>query len=261
MKNNPIRVLCVFSTLNRGGAESMCMNLYRNIDHGKVQFDFVKHTTAIGDFEEEIVSKGGRIFEAPRYKVYNQLSYQNWWKQHLNAHPEHQIIHGHFDSISAIYFSVAHEKGRVSIGHSHNTSMVARGIEKIIRLKHLKAVEKYSDYCFACGHDAGKWLFPHKEFTVLNNAVDTDRFAFNQLSREHLRTEFGLENAFLVGTIGRITPQKNPDGMVEIVKSICTKRDDARFLWVGTGELEDEAKAQVRAEGLEEKVIYIWQNN
>jgi len=37
------RVLCVFGALDRGGAETMCMNLYRAIDRTKIQFDFVKH--------------------------------------------------------------------------------------------------------------------------------------------------------------------------------------------------------------------------
>lgn len=256
MEKQPIRILCVFSRLDCGGAETMCMNLYRQIDRSKVQFDFIKHTPSIGAFEEEILALGGQIYEAPQYVISNHISYQKWWSDHLQAHPEHQIVHGHFFTISPIYFSVARKLNRITIGHSHATEQQKKGLKTKLKKCIQKHTEEYSDYCFACGYDAGKWLFPHKEFTVLNNAVDTDRFAFNQLSREHLRTEFGLENAFLVGTIGRITPQKNPDGMVEIVKSICTKRDDARFLWVGTGELEDEAKAQVRAEGLEEKVIF-----
>lgn len=251
-----IRILCVFSRLDRGGAESMCMNLYRHMDRTRVQFDFVKHTPDIGVFEEEILALGGMIYEAPKYRVHNHVQYCRWWKKHLSKHPEHRIIHGHYFTISPIYFEIVREYGCKTIAHSHCTPPQSIYWYTKIKLQILKKIEAYADYCFACGHDAGKWLFPHKEFTVLNNAVDTDRFAFNQLSREHLRTEFGLENAFLVGTIGRITPQKNPDGMVEIVKSICTKRDDARFLWVGTGELENEAKAQVRAEGLEEKVIF-----
>ena len=98
----PIRVLCVFSTLDRGGAESMCMNLYRHIDRDKVQFDFVKHTPLKGSFEDEIISLGGRVFEAPRYRMYNHIQYARWWKRHLDKHPEHIIIHGHFFSISAV---------------------------------------------------------------------------------------------------------------------------------------------------------------
>ena len=52
MVKTPIRVLCVFSTLDRGGAESMCMSLYRHLNRDIVQFDFVKQTTKIGAFEK-----------------------------------------------------------------------------------------------------------------------------------------------------------------------------------------------------------------
>ena len=62
----PIRILCVFGSLDRGGAETMCMNLYRHIDRTKVQFDFVKHTDKACAFDEEIKSLGGRIYSAPR---------------------------------------------------------------------------------------------------------------------------------------------------------------------------------------------------
>ena len=40
----PIRVLHVLGRLNRGGSETMVMNIYRNIDRSKVQFDFIIHT-------------------------------------------------------------------------------------------------------------------------------------------------------------------------------------------------------------------------
>ena len=52
--SSPLRVLCVVSTLDRGGAETMIMNLYRNIDRSKVQFDFVENTDEKGIFEDEI---------------------------------------------------------------------------------------------------------------------------------------------------------------------------------------------------------------
>ena len=81
--DKPIRVLCVFARLDRGGAESMCMNLYRKIDRTKVQFDFVKHTETTGDFEEEINLLGGRVYTAPRFKIYNYISYAKWWCKHL----------------------------------------------------------------------------------------------------------------------------------------------------------------------------------
>lgn len=39
-KQEPIRVLQIVGRMDRGGIETMIMNLYRNIDRNKVQFDF-----------------------------------------------------------------------------------------------------------------------------------------------------------------------------------------------------------------------------
>ena len=62
MKGSVIRVLQVFTILNRGGAESMIMNYYRNIDRDKVQFDFLVHRPERGAFEDEI-GMGGKYTE------------------------------------------------------------------------------------------------------------------------------------------------------------------------------------------------------
>ena len=60
--NYPIRVLMLFTILNRGGAESMVMNYYRAIDRSKVQFDFVVHREEKGDYEDEITALDDRIY-------------------------------------------------------------------------------------------------------------------------------------------------------------------------------------------------------
>ena len=38
------RILHIIGRMNVGGAETFIMNVYRNIDRDKVQFDFVIHT-------------------------------------------------------------------------------------------------------------------------------------------------------------------------------------------------------------------------
>lgn len=58
----PIRVLQIFTIMNRGGAESMIMNYYRNIDRDKVQFDFLVHRKGKAAFDDEIKSLGGKIY-------------------------------------------------------------------------------------------------------------------------------------------------------------------------------------------------------
>ena len=47
MTTEPVRVLNLFTIMNRGGAETMVMNYYRNIDRSKVQYDFMVHRQAV----------------------------------------------------------------------------------------------------------------------------------------------------------------------------------------------------------------------
>ena len=252
-----IRILCVFSELNCGGAETMCMNLYRRIDRSKIQFDFIKHGPRKGAFEEEICSLGGRIYEAPRYQIYNHRSYCAWWRQHLKDHPEHQIVHGHYFSISAVYFKVAHKMGRITVGHSHSTSVSrANWWETQLKRMFCKRIERYADYCLACSQAAGHWLFPHRKFTVLANAVDPKRFSHQPKVAEEVRIEYNLGRDFVIGTVGRIESVKNPIGVVAIFRALCKKEPNVHLLWVGDGSLRGDVENALAQAGLSNRVVF-----
>jgi glycosyltransferase involved in cell wall biosynthesis len=256
--NQPIRVLCVFAGLDRGGAESMCMNLYRKIDREKVQFDFVKHTATIGAFEEEIKALGGRIYEAPQYKIYNHIKYCTWWKKHLINHPEHKIIHGHYFTISKVYFKVAKEIGRITIGHSHSTKSNKVNLRRMLQICIMKNIERYTDYAFACSQKAGEWLFPNMKFEILNNAIDTKKFVFDEAKREKIRNELGInDECFVVGTVGRLTYPKNPLGIIDIFHEIKMRNENSLLLWVGDGELRTEIEEKIKKDALEKDIMML----
>lgn len=261
MENKPKRILCVFSTLDRGGAETMCMNIYRHIDRSKIQFDFVKHTKAIGDYENEIEELGGKIYSAPRYRIYNSLSYKKWWKKFFKSHPEYKIIHGHFFSISAVYFSVAQKCGLVTVAHSHCTMglQVDSFIGKVKRILHdalISKIEKHSDYCLACSQEAGEWIFKTKKFEVLNNAIDTNEFVFNNSIRQDYRKKLGINpDELVVGTVGRIMRQKNPEGVIEIFSRIHSINQNTKLLWVGDNLSKELVDKKLKENNIEEDVI------
>lgn len=240
--NEPIRVLCVFSRLDRGGAESMCMNIYRNIDHSKVQFDFIKHTSDIGAFEDEIKSMGGRIYEAPGYRVWNHIFYCAWWCKHLKSHPEHQIIHGHYFTISPIYFKVAKKYGRRTVGHSHSMKGNVMHLPFLIKMLILRNIGKYTDHAFACSEESGKWVFHNKKFIVLNNAIEAKKFSYNPVIRKEVQSELGIEGYPVVGIVGSLIPVKNPLEVVRIFKSLSSKQPLMRLLWIGDGYMREEIK-------------------
>lgn len=257
--SQPIRVLCLFSVLSRGGAETMCMNLYRKIDKKKVQFDFVKNSSIVGAYEDEIKKLGGKIFKAPKYKIYNHLDYIRWWKKHFKNHPEHKIIHGHYFTIAPIVFKLAHKFERITVGHAHTSKPKYKKFKLTNLLKELlvKKIEEHSDFCFACSKDSGEYFYKNKEFVILNNAIDSQKFEFDSDMRNKVRQELNLdETNFVVGTVGSFTGVKNPMFTVEIIKHLAKETDKLQFVWVGDGDLKNQVIEELDKSSLKDRVIF-----
>lgn len=233
----PIRILCVFSVLDYGGAETMCMNLFRRIDRNRVIFDFVKHCDRQCEYDEEILSLGGRIFTAPSYRTVNAFEYNLWWKKHLESHPEHIIIHSHYFTIAGKFLKIAKKYGRITISHSHNTGVRGKGLAKYYKRYLSAQAEEYADYCFACSESAGNWLFKNKPFIVLKNGIEAKRFALDEHVKNEVQRELNIHGHPVIGTVGSFMEVKNPKGIIRIFEEILKKNPNAQLLWVGKGPL------------------------
>ena len=261
LSGKPIRVLCVFGSLDRGGAETMCMNLLRNIDRSKVIFDFVKHTEREGAYEKEIKGLGGRIYTCPPLRVKNYFEYVKWWRRHFINHTEHYIVHGHMFTTAGLYFKEAHRLGRKTIGHSHcaNTNQAQSGrnvMELFVRQKLRDMVTIYSDYRFACSFEAGQLLFPHDKFEVVPNAIDSAQFLFDPCKRNRIRTEFSInDDCRLLAVVGRISEEKNPLGIIKLCRIIESKNNNWKLLWCGSGEMKDIVEEKIYDYGLNNHII------
>ncbi len=257
----PIRVLCVMSTLGRGGAETMVMNLFRNIDRDSVVFDFVKHSHGKDAYEDEITALGGKIYEAPRYKVYNHLSYKKWWKRFFSEHPEYKIIHGHYFNFSSVYFKIAKKFNRITVGHSHSTEIPKEAVTNKIINKvtcyYISKIEKHSDYCLACSSKAGSWMFPNKKYDLLKNAIAVDKFRYERDVATQVREEFKLEDSFVVGTVSRFNIEKNPWGLLDIFYRIHAKSPESKMLWVGEGPYKEEIISKAKEYGIYDSILFL----
>lgn len=251
----PIRILQVFGRMDRGGAESMIMNIYRNIDRSKVQFDFVVHTDDKCHFDEEIYRLGGEIYHVPKYTIKNHFSYIKAWNEFFKKHHEYKIIHGHMYSIASVYLSVAKKHGLITIAHSHNTSN-GTGMNKIIRQIYRMPINKCSDYKFACGIEAGKWLFRTKDFKVINNAIDVKQYKYNEEIAREYRAKLNISDKFVIGHVGRFQEQKNHEFLIDVFYEIQKQREDAVLLLVGDGGLRPQIEEKVEKLGINEKVIF-----
>lgn len=257
---NSLRVLHVLGGLNRGGAETMVVNLYRNIDRSKVQFDFIVHTEDKCDYDDEIKSLGGRIYRLPRYTGKNHYQYKEAWRSFFQKHTEYRIVHGHMRSTAAIYLRIAKQYGLITIAHSHNTSS-GTGFSATVKNIMQYPIRYIADYFFACSKNAGIWLFGEKvcqkeNFMLLYNSIDTKKFIYDNNKRKEKRREFQIEDKFVIGHVGRFHTQKNHKFIVDIFKEIHDKDKSSVLMLVGDGDLRQQIKKKVDDLGLVNSVIF-----
>ena len=260
--SKPIRVLHVIGIMNRGGAETMIMNLYRHIDRSKVQFDFVENSSEPAVFDEEILSLGGRIFRCPHYNGKNHFTYVKWWNDFFKTHPkEYPIVHGHLGSTASIYLSVAKKYGAYAIAHSHSSGTDHSLHANLYQILSYNA-RNVADYFFACSEAAGKERFGSKvvsgdHYAVLNNAIDVNRFSYNPSVRNAVRDELGIgQIQLVVGHIGRYTKEKNHEFILKIFSELKKMDSNARLLMVGDGTLRTHIMQMAEQASLSSDVIF-----
>ena len=258
MGNNSIRILHVIGIMNRGGAETMIMNLYRNMDRTRVQFDFVENEGEEAALDEEIRMLGGRIYRCPRYRGKNHLAYKKWWDTFFENHRgEYPVVHGHIGSTAAIYLSIAKKYGAYTIAHSHSA-----GEGSVLYRLYAYPTRYVADYFIACSRDAGVSRYGEKigndrnRCKVLNNAIDAQKFVCNPEIGKKIRNALRIESdTLVVGHVGRFVDAKNHLFLIEVFEHIHKRHANSVLLLVGDGELRSKVEMAVSEKDLENAVI------
>lgn len=251
-----IRILHVVTYMGRGGLETMIMNYYRQMDRTKVQFDFLVHRDFRADYDDEIERLGGRIYRIGRLIPWSG-AYQRALDAFFAAHPEYRVVHVHQDCLSAVILKAAKKHGvPVRIAHSHNSSQ-DKNLKYLLKLYYKRQIPTYATALFACGKDAGDWMFGGKPYTVVNNAIDAAQYRYRQARACEVRQALGIaEDAFVVGHVGRFSPVKNHTFLLDVFNELCRADERAVFMLVGDGELRKSMEDKAKAMGLEDRVLF-----
>lgn len=249
-----IRILQVVTHMNRGGLETMIMNYYRHMERSKVQFDFLVHRDAQAAYDDEIESLGGIIHRLPMLNPFSK-SYLDTLDSFFKQHPEYKVIHVHQDCMSSVILKAAKKNNiQVRIAHSHSSSQ-DKNLKYLIKLYFKRSIPKYATDLFACGKEAGDWMFNGAPYQVLSNAIHSEGYTYNNQIKKTKRSELGFQNNELViGHVGRFCYPKNHTFLIDVFSSILKKRN-AKLLLVGDGELRKEIEEKVHSLGLDDSVI------
>lgn len=242
--------------MDRGGTETLLMNLLRVWDRNRLQVDIVEQTQRRCDYDDEIEALGSKIYRCPTISPKNLRQYRMWWRAFFREHPEYRIVHGHSRGSAPLYLSEANRANRVTIMHCHNNSY-GKGISGVIRSVWQIPLHWVADYNFACSYDSGVSQFgKNGRFQVIKNGILAERFSWNPEIRMAVRKEFGLENALVIGNVARFVEQKNHTLLIEIFRELKRLRPDARLLLVGQGPKEDQIRAQASSYGILEDIFF-----
>lgn len=255
--SEPIRILHVLQRMEAAGVQTLLMNIYRNIDREKIQFDFLVHYKTPQFFDDEIEKMGGRIYRLTFREDYNFIKYINDLNSFFKIHTEYKIIHGHMHSLGGVYLKIAKKYGiPVRIAHSH-TNNTQNDWKKLPKLLMNKFYARYATDLFACSNDAGKYMFGEKKFKVINNAIDSKKFSFKEEKRESKRRELEIENKFVIGCVGRFEIQKNQKFSIDVFQEYHKKNPNSVLLLIGSGSMEKELKDYVENKKISDCVKFL----
>lgn len=236
------------------------------IDGDKFRFDFLTFGGKL-DLQEEIESFGGRV----HYITARAEENKEKFIEEINAVLEegYDVVHLHtsfWKSFLMEELAIAKKVPKIIV-HSHSTQVDIIDDEKrneAISLHETRkkefSLDLATDFC-ACSHLAAEWLFgaqiPRERIQILNNAIDTEKFAFSSERRKEVREKLGIKNNFVIGHVGRFTYQKNHTFLLSLVKKLSITIPEIRLLLIGVGPLEEETRDLVKEYEIEEQILFL----
>lgn len=265
VQKKPIIVAQIMGKWVGGGVESVIMNYYRHLDHSKVQFDFICDEDSTRIPYDEIKKLGGRVFLVPKYQ--NLPKYLKALEK-LFKENQYCIVHSNINTLSVFPLYAAKKAGvPIRISHSHSTSNPKEWKRNLIKNILRPFSKRYATDYFACSELAGRYLFGNKAFDqgkvkIIHNAIDIEKFKFDEVARKKLRKGFGIKDSTIViGHVGRFVQQKNHTFLVDVFNEYYKKNPDSKLLFVGSGPLEDEIKKKVERLDLKDSVLFLGQRD
>ena len=261
------KVLHYVGIMNRGGMETLIMNLYRNIDLNRFQFDFAAHSYRTGDFDEEITQMGGKIFHFPAYRS-NPGKYRNEWRKFFTEHSgEYAAFHFHTNSLANLVAleEAARSGVPVRIVHSHS-SFANKGrlqyLNNFLHRFHQKKLKHLATHLLACSTEAANWLYggnclDGKNVILMHNGINCDNYTYNAEQAERKKKELGIGDKTVVGHIGKFIKVKNHQFLLSILSQMIEQNKDIVALLIGDGELAEQMKSLAEQLSISENVYFL----
>jgi hypothetical protein len=256
----PKKILIIGLTERMGGVETFIYNTTKFSDRSKYEYEYLVHGADHCVFQKEIGAFYGDSLPIHFVRKIKGNPF-GWLKDMLAFYKKngkkYDWIHlqtGATSEIIYVFPFCLFYKIPV-ISHSHNGS----GYNPFIHTLFRPILNGVTQKRIACSQAAAKWLFGRKadQALILPNGIDTDRFRFSFEKREKIRKQYGIGSELVIGHIGRFSPQKNHEKILEIFEEIKKRVPNAKLILVGVGERRDLILQKAQSLAFSKDILFV----
>lgn len=258
-----IRVCMYLEGLDRGGIETLCVNLIEPMRELDCELSFLILKELPYAYTDMVKGHGCSIdylvksddAESSGGVDYCRLFYK-WARDHAN---DFDVLHMHISQLAnSLPLMVAARMGGLKnvVLHAHNSKPSNKkiGFAHRVCLPVLPIVRPSA--MLACSDVAGSWMFGASPYIKIANGVNLERFKFNQSARVQIRNEFDLVNDVVLCCVCRFAKVKNLAFLLDVFSAFRELQPDSHLLLVGGGELEGDLRKKAAKLGLQGSVIF-----
>ena len=256
-----IKVLYVLPSLSKvNGVASYVMNYYRKFDREKIKCDFLILHKRENFYTAEIEKNGDKVFEISlEENNKNLFKFSKKIKKFFEKNNDYDVIHCNVINLGIFVLRYAKQNNiKVRILHAHATKTADNFLKKIRNDLITPFARKFANYFFACSNLAGINTFGNnKQFSIINNAIDIEKYKFDIQKRNIIRKKLNTEDKFVIGNVGRFVSQKNHKYLLNVFKEILKINSNSILILIGNGPLEEKIKREVINLEIENKVTFL----
>lgn len=258
-----VKILFVLDYINsNSGVSSMVMNYYTHIDKKKFSVDFLLYEIPNEKILKYLQKNNSEIYTFGHPVKLGYIRYKEKIRRFfLEKENKYQIVHVHIPNAAFVILKYAKICGvQTRILHSHNSQGADRKLKRI-RNKILNSQGiRFANHYMACSESAARYLFGDDRLNrveIICNAINMEKFQFDQFCRERIRNELEIKNELVLGHIGRFCKQKNHIFLVEIAKELKKQGIAFKMILLGDGELQLKIREEVKISEVEDEVLFL----
>lgn len=258
--DNKIKILQVVPSLSQAnGVAAYISTYFQNMEKDNIEMTFLVLNNKDKGRYKEVSENGGKIVEL--FKEKNLFKYFKKIDRFFKNN-NFDIVHCHTPNYGAIILRYAKKYNiKTRILHSHVNKSADKMTHKIRNDIITPVALYYANEYFACSNLAGKFLFKKREYKVINNAIDIDKYSFSEEKRSKLRKNMNISDNFVIGEFGRLCNQKNQLFTLDIFYEILKIRKDSILVLAGNGPLEDKIRKKIEEMNISDKVLLLGSRN